>query len=246
VEISDIDTITNSLSVIMEEEFGTHIDDDFVFKPDNPRPYYRIGFVNYFRIDYLSANFNDYKNVFADYNITAMNRTDVIFNYELGGVYKNYYLGLNFGYLPSGEEDHDSLDIEFNHSQYGINLGYDLVDSKRILIQPRLSLAWNRYRLVNNDKKEQIPLQKYILERDLDVRFNQFTGSVGLNVAYKSYKNNLFPSDFWTIGFYGGYLYKINDIPWLYSRRNLLESNARIKMENYTIGMFVSFNIDDE
>jgi hypothetical protein len=233
LEISDMVTTYNPLRVSLIENTV-----DLNTYPN------RFGFVSQIKVDYLPTSFIDFQNVLNDYNIVAMNRTDVTMNFEMGGTYGNYYLGLNFGYVLGGDDNHDSLDIEFNYTQYGVNIGYNLVDSKRFLLQPKLTLAWNRYRLINNDKKRKIPLENYVADRDLDMRFNQLTGLVGLNLAYKMYDNNLLFSDYWTIGLYGGYLYKLNDKAWIYSKRNRLESDNKIRIENYSIGLFISFNIE--
>lgn len=242
--ISNADTIEKSLIVRMEEDLT--MTDEYIALPNtyHSTPS-RFGFASCMKVDYLAANFSDFQDVLSDYNIVTMNRADGAINFELGGTYKNYYLGLNFGYSSGGDYKHDSLDIEFNYTQYGLNFGYNLVNSKRFLIQPKLNVAWNRYRLINSDKERKITLEQYVIDRDLDIRFNQLTGFVGLNVAYKMYNSHLlFFSDYWTIGIYGGYLYKLNDKPWIYSKRNRLESNAKIKIDNYNVGFYFSFNFN--
>jgi hypothetical protein len=242
-EISIVDTVEKPLIVRMEENIEI-LDEDIVMHSPYPSSPSRFGFVSYIKVDYLPTDFTDFESVLSDYNIVAMNRADGTINFELGGIYKRYYLGLNFGYVFGGDDDHDTLDIEFNYTQYGLNFGFNLINSKRFLIQPKANIAWNRYRLINNDKERKITIGQYVTDRDLDIRFNQLTGFVGLNFAYKMYNHNVLSSDYWTIGIYGGYLYKLNDKPWIYSKRNRLDSDGKIKINNYNVGFYFSFNID--
>lgn len=242
IEIPDIDTVKIPLNVIMEEDIE-NLDEDLLFNNPYPSTPTQFGFISYIKVDYVPTDFTNFTGVLSDYNIAVMNRADGKINFELGGVYKRYYLGLSFGYVAMVDEEHDTLDIEFNCNQYGLNFGFNLVNSKRFLIQPKANIAWNRYRLINSDKKRKINLEQYVTNRDLDIRFNQLTGFLGLNFAYKMYNNNLM-SDYWTIGIYGGYLYRINCKPWIYSKRNRLESDGKIKIDRYNLGIYFSFNID--
>jgi hypothetical protein len=107
-----------------------------------------------------------------------------------------------------------------------------------------VALKWNRYRLINSDNERRIPIQQYVDERDLDIRFNQLTGFVGLNLSFKFYKYNPLRSNYWTFGIYGGYCFKINDKPWVYSKRNRLTTDAEIEVDKLNFGIHFSFHLE--
>ncbi|MBK6965848.1 MAG: hypothetical protein IPH20_18455 [Bacteroidales bacterium] len=235
--ISNSDTIKGIIHLVMYE------DTSYIEMP-YPRRIFKFGFITFLQVDFIFNDFNDFKPLLKDYNVDLMNKSNGIFSAELAGLYKGYYMGLSFGCANDGVYDHDSLDIEFNTTQYGLHFGYNLVNTKRLLITPKVAIKWNRYRLLNNDKDKSLPMEQYVSERDLDIRFNQITGFAGLNLSYKIYRFNLLPTDYWTFGIYGGYAFKLHDKPWIYSRGNRLASNGKIAIENYNIGIHFSFNID--
>jgi hypothetical protein len=203
------------------------------------------GFTAFFQIDMIENDFSQFSNPLGEYNINLMNKPYSIFSWELATSYNRLQAGLIYGLSNFEDNGHDSLDIELNTSQYGLSLGYKIIDNKRIILMSKIALKWYRYRLINSDKDREISLNKYITERDLDIRFNQTTGFFGTSLAYKIYKYNyLVSNDYWTIGLYGGYLLKLNDYPWIYSKKNRLQSENKIDMKNFNFGFAISFNID--
>lgn len=246
ITISGLDTISDLLKVIMTidtiseeaikiEEYETY-----------PNRTLRYGFISFLQADFIYNNFGDFRPLLKDYNVELMNKSSGIFSLELAGTYKRYYAGINWGFADNYIYDHDSLDIEFHTNQFGLHFGYNLLNTKRLLFYPKVAVKWNRYRLLNNDKDKTIPVEQYVNERDLDLRFNQMTGFVGFNLSYKMYLYNLWPTDYWTFGIYGGYAFKLNDKPWIYSRGNRLTSSGKIEMDNYNIGIHFSFNFNGQ
>jgi len=233
--ISNLDTVAGIISIVLHE---------YNIGPSIPEYEFRYGFFASLQVDLVFNDFGDFKPLLKDYNVDLMNESNGIVGVELAGFYNRYYMGLNFGYANDEVNDHDSLDIVFNSSQYGLHFGYNLLDSRRILLTPKVAIKWNRYRLLNNNNDKTIPLEQYINERDIDLRFNQMTGFVGINLAYKAYINNLLQTDFWSFGVYGGYVFKLHDKPWIYSRGSRLTSNGKIGMENYNFGVHFSFHIN--
>lgn len=240
VEIHNIDTITQSIRIRMSEEIlnSNHSID---LPPVRGK---HFGLVSLLKVDIILSDFSEYKSLLNDYNIKLMNKNYAFSSLEMGGTYNNFYGGISYGVSFGGDWDHDSLDIELNLSQYGLHFGYNLINSRRFLVTPKFEAKWNRYRLINNDSDRKIPIEQYISERDVDIRFNQMTGFAGLNLSYKFDNNFFMHSEYWTIGIYGGYCFKFNDNPWIYTKRNRLISNSEINIKNYNIGMHFSFNIE--
>lgn len=244
--IFNLDTISKLLKVKMTIDT---VSDEYINIGNHetyPKRKLKYGFISFLQVDYILNDFGDFRPLLKDYNVDLMNKSSGILSIELAGTYKRYYAGFNFGWANDGDYNHHSLDIKFNTTQYGLHFGYNLLNTKRLLFTSKVAVKWNRYRLLNNDKKNSIPIEQYVSERDLDLRFNQMTGFVGFNLSYKIYKFNLLPTDYWTFGIYGGYAFKLHDKPWVYSRGNRLTSNGKIGMENYNMGIYFSFNFDGQ
>lgn len=206
----------------------------------------KFGAIFFESLDIINVDFSDFESILGSYNIEKMNNAGSVFTSEIAGTYKRYYLGISFGYNNADYHKHDSLDIEFNTTQTGLHFGYNLIDSKRFLITSKVALKWNRYRLINSNKEDKIPIEQYMSERDLDLRFNQLTGFVGLNVSVKLYQFNIEESDYWALGFYGGYLIKLNNSPYVYSSKNRLTTNREIGIKDYNFGFYISYNFDSD
>ena len=202
----------------------------------------KLKFILTTKIDYLPSNFNDFESLLGKYNVSAMNTPNGTLDFELGTTYKKYYFGLCYGFVSGGNYDTDSLNVEFKESQYGLSLGYKLIDSKRIAITPKLGIKLHRYKLLNNSIKYEIPIEQYINDRDLDIRFNQYVGLVGLDLSYKFYNKSLLIFDYWAIGFSSGYVVKLNYKTFIYSRGNRLTNNNTIQIGDYNLGLYCSFN----
>jgi hypothetical protein len=213
-------------------------------KSDNnyPENKHKLVFIPLLQVDFVFNDFSSFKPLLNDYNVDFMNKSIAIISFELAATYKNYYAGFNVGFSHNADYKHDSLDIGFNSTQYGLHFGYNLLNTKRIFFTPEVAIKWNKYRLLNYNKEEDIPMAQYVAERDLDIRFNQLTGFAGFNLAYKMYNYKFLSIDYWTVGIYAGYLFKLTEQPWIYSKGNRLRSNEKIGMENYNFGIQFSVN----
>lgn len=192
----------------------------------------------------VKNNFAEFSSLLDTFNTDLLGKGYFPFGVEMDMIHKKFIMGLSLGHAYDEEVIGDTMDLEVNLARYGIQLGYMLLNSHRIFVSPEFAINWNRYRLVNSDHKRRIPLEEYKASRDLDIRFNQLTGTIGLKVAYKMYAYNYFDTDFWTVGFYGGYSFAINNSPWLYSRRNRLTTTQHAPLKSMVFGFFVSFQID--
>lgn len=193
-------------------------------------------------VDMILYNFNEFQPALKSYNTEILNLPTTPLLWGISGKYNHYTLGLQFGSLINEENNHDSLEIKLIKTVYGINFGYNLIDNKHWEISPLVSLKWYRYRLLNSSKNDEIPLNDYLRDRDLDLRINQAMCITGMNIAYKSYKYSFLPCDFWTVGLQGGYLFKLHDKPLLFTKQNKLTSDYKINYENFYLAFYFSFN----
>ncbi len=211
----------------------------------NQRHHVDFVFATNLQIDFQQNDFSNFKSMLGDYNINLMNYAVSTFDLELNGFINKYLIGLDYGYLLSSNDEHDSLDLEFNSYKFGLLFGYRIFETKRFIVTPKINIKWNNYRLINSDKLSKIPISKYLDERDLDIRFNQVTASLGLKVGYKIYK--AFPwistYDFMSIGIYGGYIIKVNQKPWIYSVRNRLLTSEKININHLNLGLSFTFYV---
>ncbi len=203
----------------------------------------KFGFISYLQVGLVYNDFDAFKPVLREWNIDVMNEVKGVLVFGMTGTYKRWLAGLDFGFSNNEDYNHDSLNITFNTTQYGIHFGYNLINSKRFLITSKASVQWHRYRLINS-KKDDVSLAQYLPERDLDVRFNQLTGFLGLNLSYKFCRYNILPCSYWTAGLYGGYIFKLNKKPWVYSPDKRLLNENEIDMKNFTFGVYFSYNFE--
>ncbi|MBP8849052.1 MAG: hypothetical protein KBG80_00715 [Breznakibacter sp.] len=87
-----------------------------------------------------------------------------------------------------------------------------------------------------------IELDTYLINRDLDIRINHTYAVFGLDFVYKMYRNNIFFSDYWTLGLFSGYRIKLNETPWVYSRENRLLSSNKIDITNFDTSFYIAFH----
>jgi hypothetical protein len=191
--------------------------------------------------DYFNNNFNQYSNLLGYKNTDLMNELSQTHNWGFAATYRRYQFGLNYGYGSVENEKDDSLSLSFSSNVFRLDLEYKLFDRKRIVLMPMFSLKMSQYILVNSINDENITIEKYLANRDLDIRFNQLTGFIGLNTSIKIKSNYLYiPLKYWTLGIYGGYNFKLNKYPWIYSSGNELESEYQFEIYNLNLGFILT------
>jgi len=190
--------------------------------------------------DFILTDFSGFSGLLGEYNTEVMEFVTVT-GPEIGVSLPRFYTGFGVGFGYGYEDDNDSLIINLNNTCYKLNLGYDLVNSQRIRMTPMLSLRWLRYRLQNYPDERKVPLEAYLEEREIDLRFNQTVAVAGMSLEYKIYKGNMVVSDYWSVGIYGGYAVKLNQTPWIRSDGNRITTDKAIELIPFTFGISLSF-----
>ncbi len=190
--------------------------------------------------DFILTDFSEFSGLLGTYNTDVMEFVTVT-GPEIGVSLPRFYTGFGVGFGYGYEDDHDSIVINLNNTCYKLNLGYDLVNSARIRMTPMLSLRWLRYRLQNYPDERKVPLESYIQEREIDLKFNQTVAVAGMSLEYKMYNGNMRISDYWSVGIYGGYAVKLNKTPWIMSDGNRITTDKAIELIPFTFGISLSF-----
>ena len=199
-----------------------------------------------FYFDLMFPDFKAFENELGKENIDYLNRQDFAFGIELGFTKKRFYHGYHLGLSFGTNTDNDSITKEVNKSVFGTQIGYKIIDSKRLSFMPNLGIKWYKYRLFNYDENSKIPLNQHLDQRrDLDLRFNHIVGYLGGNLAFKLKPRNkdAYNNAYWSIGIYGGFLFKIHPHPIIYNKRSRLTSNEKVSIKNYNFGIHFTGNI---
>jgi len=201
-----------------------------------------ITFRSSLSLDALFTDFSEFSSSIGSFNTDAMDYFAVT-GPELGVSVHRFYTGFRLGMGNGYSEEHDTLVVDLSNTSFSLNLGYDLISSRRIRMTPLISLKLLRIRLQNYCNERRIPLTRYLDERDLELRFNQMAAVAGINLEYLIY-SDIFPGggDYWSVGAFGGYAMKLNRTPWIYSRGNRLITSNEIDLRHFTFGLSVSFH----
>ncbi len=241
--INNTDTIVKSLRIFMEESNEniaakkTMISDKL---PKSDKDKLEVFFS--FEVGYVPFEFEKYITDLGLDNVDIMNDNNTISVIEMGFVYRRLYYGIEFGSNQDTREDMDGVDLELNKTRWGLNFGYDLIGSKRFTCTPNIALKLNRYRLLNFDASKQISLNDYVENRDLDIRINQLTGYAGLDLSYNFRIPSFGFARFYSVGVYGGSVFKLHNEPWIFSQRNRLRSNNKVKAPDFESGFYFRLN----
>jgi hypothetical protein len=239
VVISDIDTISHPLTIIMQQEPYPLDDYQNGYSRNMDR---HFGFITTLAAEIMFTDFSEFESALGNYNTDFMSGLSGTFNFEFAGTYKRYLAGVGAGISLADDFNNDSLKVGFNTMQYNLDLGYKILNTKRLKITPFIGLKWNRYRLTNSDINRKIPLESYLANKDLDIRFNQTYSSAALRIEYKPENEKYF--SFWSVGVVGGYIFPLNKVPWTYSRKDRLLTDKELHIENYYFKIFIAASFD--
>ena len=250
VNIGSIDTISHPITIVMKN-----------FLYEQPWRYTNKDLFPFFTIsiqaDILRPSFNNFESLLGKVNVDSLGSGSLGLEYAF--VYRRFLFALNHGhYFHNNVKLDSTLKGDYRTFSLGSHFGYNVINSKRFMITPKIGIKWYRYRMINYDSSRKIPMEQYITNKDLDIRFNHLIGFTGVSCNYKFYGDNPDYDNFrnenyyyhkspqitWSIGFYGGYAFKLNDKPWVYSNHNRLITDQKIKFNNFNLGVTVSLFIN--
>lgn len=200
---------------------------------------------SFFKADISRWDFSNFTEL-GEESIDALNLSDLkgyqpMLSNEFGVVFLNaFYTGVNFGFLSGNTRDNvEAKDktsaYKLTKNNVGVNIGYQLLNNRHIILTPKANIQWNRFRLAGFPKENTITLDDYLIYRDLDIRFHQFTGFLGGDLGFRLY-DNFFNGNV-TLNIFGGYQYKLHDKPIVRSEGNRLLTEKKMEVGNFVTGL---------
>lgn len=240
------DSVTNPIIISLVPNIELDSQDNYtvLIHPHdykNKIPYWQ--FRTAYAIDMVIADFSEYEDILGNFNTDFM-KYNGVFDFEFAFVRNRLDYGVGFGFIHAEDYNNDSVSVKFNTTQYSLKFGYQVLNSKRFTLTPKLNLKWKRYRLLNSDINRKTDLEEYIENRDIDLRFNQTYLSTIIDFAYKL-PVGVYSSDNVSIGAYCGYIIPLNNTPWVYSKGNRLITDRNITINNINWGIYVALTIEE-
>jgi hypothetical protein len=200
----------------------------------------RYGFCGGYNLQFSPIDFSALSPELDSTNLDRIGKSSFFITLDMAYMHNRFL----YGFLLGGSEHNadekevkrDTLTREFNGTRLGIFTGYALMNNRYLFLAPKLSVEWHHYRLLNNPKGKKIPLEHYISERGLDLRFNQFNGSLGLCLAFKI-RGQEMPDLPFIIGFSGGYQVGLGKNTMIRSQGNRLTTKKHIDFNGYYFNM---------
>jgi hypothetical protein len=190
--------------------------------------------------DAILTDFSEFTGLLGSHNTEAMDYFAVT-GPEIGASFPRFYTGFGIGMGYNYKEDYDTLVVDLKNTLFKVNLGYDIISSRRIRMTPMISLRLMKSRLRNYPGESRVKLEDYLREKETDLRFNQAMAVAGLNLEYLMYSGNRGMSDYWSIGLFGGYAVKLNRKPWIRSDGNRITTDSAIRLNPLTAGISISY-----
>lgn len=240
--ITRLDTIRQPLTIVLEDDHSEELYKPAPYRAPKPEANRQVAVSLGFIGDFTTLDFSEFEPIVRSYNMEPLQNSGGVIGGELDISYRSFLFGVSYALLGNSLTEHDTLQISKRSTQYGVHFGYHLVNSHRFIITPRIALKWNRHRLVNSIKARQVPIELYEEQRDMDIRFNQLNGFVGLSGAYKVHEEGMLFSDYVSFGLYLGYVFSFNEVPWVYSRKNRLVTDSKLKVGSLNWGVTIALH----
>lgn len=199
-----------------------------------------------FNAENHKVNFDEFSNTIGIPNVNYLNQS--AFYLSVHGMMRkdrfNYFFTAGFGGGVSSTLN-DTVKQRSQNSYLGLGVGYDIIKNPRFNLIPRVGLRWFRIRLVNINNQNKLPLNQYLIEKEIDLRFHTLSGFAGMNFNYNIFtinqhkEKNIFINSM-SIGIYGGYQFDLLPKTLLFnSIGNRMTHEANFKVSSPVFG----FNI---
>ena len=193
--------------------------------------------IQFFGVSGMRADFSEFENVLGVENIEFLNNSVLTFNLGVDYFHRGFNAMLQIGGVSLSGLERDER-IRRRTTTLGLQLGYRIIDTRHFFIRPDVGINFYRIRLTNGGEQRNVCLEDFVNNRDLDLRFHQFTGYGGLTVAWKvPSKLNSSPLPLY-LTLSGGYHFRLNNTPRITSVESRIRTDNRINVSyGFSVGL---------
>ena len=190
-----------------------------------------------FGVDFNKGNYNGFRPLLGDVTTDFLSNYKPIIFVGLGYEWIHGTLGFNIGYTPS-YGDRDLIEsVESDNFMLDLNMGYKIIDSRRWKLTPKLGFKFFNYTMTSTVLEDDASLTEYLENREIELNISQPFGYLGLDFEIKFQTDDVLHLNYWSIGCYGNYQFKLKDTPFLSTKRTQLESNIPIDFQRINWGV---------
>ncbi len=191
-------------------------------------------------LDIFTADFSAYSSLLGEHNTEALNYF-ALTGPEISASFPRLYtdIGIGSGYIY--HKKIDTIIVDLTNTLYKFSLGYNLINSERVRLTPLVSVRLLRSRLKNFSGERKIPIEEYLQNREIDLRFRQAMAVAGVNLEYIFHSGLNAFSEQWSVGIFGGYQLKLHQYPWIRSAGNRITGGRAVRLSPFTAGISISF-----
>lgn len=227
-----IDT-TQSMRIVMEEAAAL---------PSNDLPELYIpsetGFwVFQFGIDFNQGNYDGYLPLLGENITDFLDNVKPIIYLGLGYGRNSWMVRLNIGYTPSYADQDLVVKNTSDNFMFDILGGYKIFDSRRWKLISKGGFKFLNYNLESTVLEDDATLSEYLDNPDLELNFSQPFAYIGLDLEYKFNTYEAYHLRYWSIGFYGNYLFKLKENPYMGTKNVRLSSEIPIHFQRINWGI---------
>jgi len=195
-------------------------------------------------LEFLQKDFSDFESILGNLNTKQLGRLPVAFTFDFGKDFNRFYTGVVFGFFYNENKIGDTLRIQTNQTLYAFQIGYKLIDAKHMVFMPTASAKLYRYRLINGNVGNNIPLNNYVENGDLDIRIRQGIFDFGATLGFKKIPKNAFDNNHLIAGLQFGIPIKMSKTPKINGLISTIDTDRKIEFGDFTIGIFLRTHIN--
>ena len=149
----------------------------------------------------------------------------------------NWLMGFNIGGFPSYGDNELPQNVSSDNFMIDLYTGFKIMDTRRFKLTSKIGFKYLNFNMRSTFLEDDAELADYLNNPDLDLTFGQPLGYLGLDLEIKFPTNDALMLNYWTIGIYTNYLFKIKDTPYLGTRNVGLSSNIPIDFRRSNWGI---------
>ena len=139
---------------------------------------------HYLCADYLSIEEDYWIDLLTEYNIPAVSINPMLYQGRMSFHYSKLYTHLAIGYSFTQESSDSLYKSTLNQFFISPGVGINLYASKLLIVSAYGALRYSRYRHVSSLVNYKINFNEYMNSREIDLRLNNYSASVGINAVF--------------------------------------------------------------